>query len=537
LDESVGAATGRMASSDPNVQNIPSHATDIRHQFRATPAMLKVDACSTVLDTLQITLGSYDAVVTQDDSKDIIDLSETDTIKSTTGEWLKVVSISHELPQTTLTLKAEDMTKSYSISHITPPYVMMSSDYSQQEPKMTAFVSQDPNMVQAFMEGKDIYATIASLAFNMPYEECMEFNPITGANQPEGKERRSQAKSIVLGICYGRSTKTIGDQLFGKNKNMSEEQRTKAAQTVYDAVLNAFPNLRAIMLKAQNDARKQGFVETILGRRRHIPDMQLKPYEFKAGSGYVNPDIDPLDPKTLQNKAEIPERIVKQLEKEFAGYKYKGQIYKRIKQLDAELHIKVIDNTNKITKATRKCLNSIVQGSAAELTKIAILKVFNNPEWLALGGRVLLPVHDELIAEIPIRNAQRGGELLSQLMSEAGNFLPFKINCDVTTTLRWYGLSYPCEYQKPTSIEKPEELSESEIAWVQYHLFELEYKLPTHKKEGVKLEGDKALGVDGEWSEDMDKNILDYLNRYHISKEEFINHIENKVVYDLQIIN
>ena len=54
-------------------------------------------------------------------------------------------------------------------------------------------------MCDAFKHGKDIYATIASLAFNYPYEECMEFNPITGANQPEGKERRSQAKSIVLG--------------------------------------------------------------------------------------------------------------------------------------------------------------------------------------------------------------------------------------------------------------------------------------------------------------------------------------------------
>ena len=53
-------------------------------------------------------------------------------------------------------------------------------------------------MCDAFKHGKDIYATIASLAFNYPYEECMEFNPITGANQPEGKERRSQAKSIGL---------------------------------------------------------------------------------------------------------------------------------------------------------------------------------------------------------------------------------------------------------------------------------------------------------------------------------------------------
>ena len=425
----------------------------------------------------------------------------------------------------------------FQIPIITPPYVMMSSDYSQQEPKMTAFVSQDPHMLKAFKDNKDIYATIASLAFNKPYEECMEFNPITGANQPEGKERRGYAKVIVLGITYGMTTMTIGESLFGKNKEMTSDEKTQRAEEIYDAVLKAFPNIKAIMIKSQEDAKKYGYVETILGRRRHIPDMQLKPYEFKAGKGYVNPDIDPLDPKTLQNKNELPDRVVKKLEQEFAKYKYKGQIYKRIKELEEYDHIKVINNTKKITDASRKCLNSIIQGSAAELTKMAILKVFNDKEWHEIGGRVLLPVHDELIAEVPIRNAEKGGEILSRLMSEAGNFLPFKINCDVTTTLRWYGLSYPCIYDKPESIDSIENLTSSEISWIQYHLFELEYPLPIHKKEGIKLEGDAALGVDGEWSDDMEKFIDDYINRYHISKDDFINHIEEKVVYDLQKLN
>lgn len=318
---------------------------------------------------------------------------------------------------------------------------------------------------------------------------------------------------------------------------MTEEEKTKAAQGIYDAVLNAFPNLRTAMEQAQADARRQGYVETILGRRRHIRDMQLKPYEFKAGKGYVNPDVDPLDPKTLHKKNELPERVARQLEKEFA--KYKGQVYKRIKQLEEVDHIRVINNTKKITDATRQCLNSIIQGSAAELTKIAMLKVFNNAEWHALGARILLPVHDELIAEVPMRNAKRAGELLGSLMSEAGNFLPFAINCDVTTTLRWYGLSYPCVYTKPQTFDPEDhsQLSESEVAWIQYQLFELEYPLPIHKKEGIKLEGDKALGVDGEWSEDMDRFIADYMNRYSIGKEEFLDHIENKVVYDLQKIN
>lgn len=425
----------------------------------------------------------------------------------------------------------------YKLPITTPAYVMMSSDYSQQEPKMTAFLSQDPSMVESFKAGRDIYSTIASLAFNKPYEECMEFNPITGANQPEGKEQRGYAKKIVLGICYGMSTKSIGEDLFGKNDRMTEAEKTKAADDIYNAVLNAFPNLKAFMVKAQGDARKYGYVETILGRRRHIPNMQLKPYEFKAMKSYVNPDIDPLDPKTLKNKSEIPERVVNQLEKEFASYKHKGQVYRRIKELEEFDHIKVINNSSKIAEASRKCVNSRVQGSAAELTKIAILKVFNNKEWNELGGRVLLPVHDELIAEMPIRNAARGGELLSQLMSEAGSFLPFKINCDVTTTLRWYGLAYPCKYDRPSSIEDLDALTPSEISWIQYHLFELEYPLPVHEKEGVKLEGDKALGVDGEWSDEAKNYIQDYMNRYHISKDEFLDHISAKVESDLQILN
>lgn len=392
-------------------------------------------------------------------------------------------------------------------------------------------------MIEAFKHGKDIYATIAALSFNSTYEECLEFNPITGANQPEGKERRSNAKKVVLGITYGMSIPSLGEQVFGTRTDMTEDEKTKAAQKIYDAVLAAFPNLRAFMLHAQSQATKYGYVETILGRRRHIPDMQLPRYEFHAGKKYVNPDIDPLDPETLKNKNEIPDRIVKQLQKEFANYKYMGQVYKRIKELDEKEHIKVIVNNKKINDASRKTVNSIVQGSAAELTKIAILKVFNDPEWNALGGRVLLPVHDELIAEIPIDNYEKGEQILSRLMSEAGSFFPFTISCDVTTTHRWYGLSYPCQYEEPSPEDALDStLSPSKISWLQYHLFEMEYTLPIiPNKDGSKLEGDAAVGVNGIWSDALNDYICDYINKYRLESKDFLNHIKNKVIYDLQI--
>ena len=80
-----------------------------------------------------------------------------------------------------------------------PEYVMLSSDFSQQEPKLTGYVANSKDMINAFKEGKDIYATIASIAFHTSYEECLEFHPDTGEYQPEGKKRRNSAKTIVLG--------------------------------------------------------------------------------------------------------------------------------------------------------------------------------------------------------------------------------------------------------------------------------------------------------------------------------------------------
>lgn len=162
-------------------------------------------------------------------------------------------------------------------------------------------------------------------------------------------------------ICYGRSVVTIADQLYGKDKTMTDEEKVKKAQNVFDSVLNAFPQLRSLMFSAQETAKKKGYVETILGRRRHIPDMTLPEFEFVPTKGYVNPDVDPLDVNTLHLKDKIPDRIVAQLKAEFARYKYFGQIAKRTKELYEE-GIKVINNRQKITDASRKCVNSIVQG-------------------------------------------------------------------------------------------------------------------------------------------------------------------------------
>ena len=338
----------------------------------------------------------------------------------------------------------------------------------------------------------------------------------------------AQHENVEYVITYGRSVVTIAEQLFGTDTTLTEKDKIKKAQAVYDAVLNAFPGIRSLMHNAQLMAKKLGYVESILGRRRHIPDMQLPEFEFKPMKGYVNPDIDPLDLSTLDNRSEIPERIIKSLEQEFKGYKYFGQIVKRINEL-ADQNIKVINNRRKIDDATRKCVNSIIQSSAAEQTKLALLKIDANKRWHEIGGRLLVPVHDEIIGEVPMRYWEEGGQILSKMMCDAADFLPFESKCDVTTTLRWYGLDYPCHYSKPQDLNN---MNEDNIKWIQYHLFECEYTLPIYKENGEKPRGDAAYGVNGIYSEECKDHIHHYMTKYKLKDDkEFIEHIHNKVYY------
>lgn len=143
-------------------------------------------------------------------------------------------------------------------------YVFIGSDYSQIEPRVLAKLSGDEEMQRAYREGQDLYALMASRIFGYAYEECMEFNPTTGELQKEGKERRSAVKSVLLGIMYGRSPQAIANQ-FHKSKKWAEQLIANFYQH--------YPNVKKIQVKAEYLAYKYGFVETILGRKRRLPEM------------------------------------------------------------------------------------------------------------------------------------------------------------------------------------------------------------------------------------------------------------------------
>lgn len=338
-----GAKTGRFSSSDPNLQNIPSHNKEIRQMFKAQDG-----------------------------------------------------------------------------------YILLGADYSQQEPMVTSYLSKDKKMQDAFIHGKDIYSTIASLAFNKSYEDCLEFRP-DGTTNVQGKERRTQAKSIVLGVLYGRQIPSIAEQLGVS---------TKQAQVIYDKVLSAFTGLANFIDESQDMARKYGYVTTAWGRRRHLTDMQLEPYEFKYSGNRVS--FDPLD---FNNDCsnEVPERIKKEytdrLKKSF-GWQNKNKIIQEAYQLG----IKIKDNGGFISQAERQCVNARVQGSAADMAKLAMISINNDEKMKELGFHLLIQVHDEVIGECPEENAKECAERLSYLMRTAPSHLiklPFK--CDVDFTYNWYG--------------------------------------------------------------------------------------------------
>lgn len=340
-----GADTGRFSSSDPNLQNIPSHNKDIRKMFKATDG-----------------------------------------------------------------------------------YVLMSSDYSQQEPKVMTQMCGDPKMIQAYMEGKDLYAEIAALSFNTTYDNCLEFRP-DGTTNREGKERRSQAKSILLGVLYGRGVPSIAEQLG---------TTTEKAQRIKDAVFKGFPAIPQFENDSLDMAWELGYVTTLWGRKRRLPDLQLPEFEFKWKDG-ARPSDDVLNfDDDGSGETEVPADTCERYERLLR--KSRPWDKRKIFEKANKEGIWIIDNGGKIADAERQCVNARIQGSAADMSKLAMILVGKDERLKELGFRLLIPVHDELIAECPEENVKECSERFAMLMSEAAKSrLTIPIKCDVEITRNWYG--------------------------------------------------------------------------------------------------
>ena len=284
----------------------------------------------------------------------------------------------------------------------------------------------DEKMLQAFRQGKDFYADIASVSFEKPYDECKEFRP-DGTTNKEGKARRTQAKSIFLGALYGRGVPSIAEQL-----GCSLEE----AQSIKDRVFKGYPSIPKFEEESKRMARELGYVTTLWGRKRRLFDLQLPEYEFKWKDGAA-PNDDLLD---FDNEAstEVPyslqAKYLAKLKKAWGGQK------RKIFEEDNQEGIWIIDNTKKIADADRQCVNARIQGSAADMSKLAMIKVGTDRQLAEWGFKLLIPVHDELIGECPIENAKVCKERFAELMEQAAyDKLDIPIKCDVACSYAWYG--------------------------------------------------------------------------------------------------
>ena len=351
-----GAATGRFSSSDPNLQQIPSHAKNIRLMFKAQDG-----------------------------------------------------------------------------------YKIIGGDFSAQEPRITTHMSQDKAMLDAYREGKDLYAVIASMSFDKPYEECLEFNPITGAKQVDGKERRSQAKSILLGLEYGRGASSIGEQI-GKSK--------EEAQEIINKFFKAFPSVKKWIDKVHKDVKKNGYVEDFMGRRRRLPNINLPMYEFSTN--ITNDSIDNFNPfLECEDRVDISsEKLIKKYQDKLAKVRWNSQIREIMSEASKE-NLTIRCNSNLIAEAERQSVNSIIQGGAATLTKLAMINIDNDEELNRLGFHLLITIHDEVLGECPEENSEQVAKRLCKVMVDSAKpYMEVPMSVDSYNVSHWYEDEQSAELKK-----------------------------------------------------------------------------------------
>lgn len=342
-----GAKTGRFSSSDPNLQNIPSHEKIVRMIFTAR---------------------------TDRDEK----------------------------------------------------YSIVGSDFSAQEPRSLASFSKDEAMLKAYDDNKDLYAIIGSKCFHNNYEDNLEFHPLTGVKQPDGKIRRDKAKTVLLGITYGMGSKTLADRLGTP---------IKEAEEIINSFYEGFKGVDKFTKDSQEMLKKYGYVTDIWGRRRHIPDATLPAYEVISRNSIKsdNPMLGitrHIDLKSIKESADI----LKQLLNAKNSFEEKQIISKA-----DSLGYTVKSNKGFISRSLRQCLNARIQGTAASMTKRAMILIHNDELLNSLGFKLLITVHDEVFGECPTRNAEAASKRLSELMVAAAKpECCCKFKCDPYVVSRWY---------------------------------------------------------------------------------------------------
>ena len=216
------------------------------------------------------------------------------------------------------------------------------------------------------------------MAYKLPYDACTK-------ETKEGKVRRNHGKVLQLALSYGMQVNALAVQLdieYDEAKVLFDTFRENLAVAFeFGEQMKAF-------------CKKTGYVKTLWGRKRRFPDYLLPPYEV-IGS------ISPEKKRMIIQKLSRTRRNEKQ---------------DVIASFESDYNVKINDNTFKIRQCDTQILNSIVQGSAADMTKVAMIMANTDPELISLDARPVLVIHDEIILECPKENAEQAKNRLEQVM-------------------------------------------------------------------------------------------------------------------------
>ena len=331
-------------------------------------------------------------------------------------------------------------------------YKLVGSDYSAQEPRITTFLSGDPAMRAAYLEGKDLYCVIAANIYNNKYEDNLEHYPegtvleldgqqiVCGHKthlNKEGKERRSVAKMVLLALTYGMGPSTLAKRI---NKTNQE------AQEIFDNFFKSFPKVEELINSSKEFLRANGYVEDWAGRRRHLTDYFLNPYE----ASYANPEA--LIEKTFNPILGCENRPL--TDNKLNSWVARARATRNNKEFDELARSAAADgviltaNTGRIAQAERQCLNARIQGSAASLTKLAMIQIHNSPELRDIDAKLVMTIHDEVMLECPALYAEQASEILPRIMIDAAApYIDVPMKCDPAVESRWYTGEYAVAIQ------------------------------------------------------------------------------------------
>ena len=307
-----------------------------------------------------------------------------------------------------------------------PGYVLLGSDFGAQEPRLLSQFSQDKSMINAYKEGKDLYAIIAQSAFHNKYEDNLEHYP-DGTLNPEGKKRRSIAKTILLGLMYSRGAASIADQIGSS---------VEEAQKIIDDFYKGFPKVEEFVKNSECMGKELGYVEDLWGRRRRLPDIKLPKFTVRYKD--KKHDLGLFNPFLGCSNRESEDKLILYYKQALENAKSKKQIDALKLKADNE-GIEIINNGAFIAQAQRQCVNARIQGSAATMTKKAMVKIFKDERLKTLKFKLLIGVHDELIGECPFENVDEASKYLTEdMITCVGNSFDVPFKCDPDYSFNWY---------------------------------------------------------------------------------------------------